>query len=251
MPLPKCPHKSERPSPSVLTIHAKFLAKLNSEDFGAIVTVIVGENEAQRTFHVYEGPLKQYSSYFRTALNGCWLESNERVVKLPQDEPEVFQVFFNYIMSGKLYARLTTDKQIPLHEALTLKVFIFGDTRGVPEVCNAAVDLLFQILIQKGIFPGDSLRYVYDNTPGHSLLRRFLVEVLLSVADLSAMETSGGQALLPAECMFALLKYLQAQKCSPGLPTHTTYGDYMYAKSHELCAKYHDHSGSCNTTATT
>jgi hypothetical protein len=72
------------------------------------------------------------------------VEGQTRTIKLTKDDPEVFRVFFHWMSSGKLYSRLLPDKNIPLTSTTICSIYLFGDIRGIPELCNAAVDLLFQ-----------------------------------------------------------------------------------------------------------
>ncbi|KAF2820411.1 hypothetical protein CC86DRAFT_412282 [Ophiobolus disseminans] len=67
--LPKCPHATEPPSP---------------ENYGDIITVVVGKADSGRTE---------------------WLEGQTKTINLTEDDPEVFRAFFHWISNGKLYAR--------------------------------------------------------------------------------------------------------------------------------------------------
>ncbi|KAJ4366434.1 hypothetical protein N0V83_008070 [Neocucurbitaria cava] len=158
--LPQCPHTTKPPSP---------------KDYGSTVTVIVGEGDDCATFHVYEGLLKHYSSYFRGALSGNWSEGRVGPVELPEDDPETFAVFFHFLYTGKLYSDLKENGTVPMSPHKILEVYIFGDARGIPELCNATIDLLFQTLLQLWAFPANKLSLIYDNTPSNSMLRKFLV----------------------------------------------------------------------------
>ena len=54
-----------------------------------MVKVLVGEQE--QAFTVHEGLICARSKFFRNAMNGNWLEADEKIVRLPDDEPAVFE----------------------------------------------------------------------------------------------------------------------------------------------------------------
>jgi hypothetical protein len=57
------------------------------------VKVLVGEGDSQKEFNVHEGILCDRSDFFKKALNGPWLESTEKTVKLPEDDPKTFRLY--------------------------------------------------------------------------------------------------------------------------------------------------------------
>lgn len=83
---------------------------------GAIVKVIVGEDDTSASFFLHEDLVTSRSCFFRKALKTYgedgslqWREGEERIVKLPEDEPRVFASYVQLLYLGKL----------PIHKALT------------------------------------------------------------------------------------------------------------------------------------
>ncbi|KAF2276944.1 uncharacterized protein EI97DRAFT_432564 [Westerdykella ornata] len=160
--IPKCPHAKPRLSP---------------DDFGdQLFLVVVGKGDNERRFTVFRNLLTYHSSYFRAALGGDWKESTQKTVNLPDDDPDVFRAFHHWLYYGTLYSQLTPEGKVPLSAYLIAKVYVFGDARGIPHLCNASVDLLVQKSLSEWVFCHGVLNYVYDNTPENCGLRRLLVK---------------------------------------------------------------------------
>lgn len=191
------------------------------------------EYHDQREFQVYKGLLTHYSSYFRTALNGKWKEGADKTVRLPEDNPDVFKVFFHWIMTGRLFTTINTE--IPLTEHLICEIFVFGDARGIPELCNVAIDVFFAKSVQTLNFYMPTLGYIYENTLPGSALRRFVVNFAvmnLECKDL-VLETN------PREFLADLIMESAKMEKVPGSPGN--FHTYTHRMKGELC-QYHDHS---------
>jgi hypothetical protein len=145
-------------------------------EYGVIVLVEVGFGDNMRIFHVFKGLLTHFSTYFKTALKDTWIEGATNKVKLADDNPEVFSAVYTWLFSGKLYFDLAADGSIPMTEQLICEIYVFGDARGSPDLCNAAIDLLFQKSVQLWRFFHDSLHYVWQNSLKNAPMRRYLID---------------------------------------------------------------------------
>jgi hypothetical protein len=193
----------------------------------------------KRTFKVYEALLTHYSSYFRTSLNGRWREARLKTIDLSEDKPEVFQAFFNWLMIGKLYARLTPEGNIPYNSRLICQIYVFGDARGIPELCNAAVDLLFQKNCQSWQIPTPVLQYIYANTPDNCTLRKLLVDDASETYCWTDIHADRDQ--FPKDFLIDVLRNLRIKELYPG-GNQLGRGKWIHTKKLEICSKYHDHS---------
>jgi hypothetical protein len=145
-------------------------------------------------------------------------------------------------MVGKLFAQLDSEGRIPLGYHLISKIYVFGDARGAPELCNAAVDLCFQKCMQDWTYPFVVLSYVYDNTVEDSRLRRFLVTY--------GVENFGFKTLrvykhyYPQDFLVDLVDELRVRDQKLGHMSTISNGKYIRTKTPEICSKYHDHAAS-------
>lgn len=53
-----------------------------------------------KQFTVYESLITSNSAFFANALGHDWKEAQERVVPLPENEPEVFRLYLTYLYVG-------------------------------------------------------------------------------------------------------------------------------------------------------
>ncbi|KAF2868741.1 hypothetical protein BDV95DRAFT_630449 [Massariosphaeria phaeospora] len=199
--VPKCPHASEPPSP---------------DNYGPIITVVVGTGDTQRKFYTYHGLLTDYSSYFRAALKEVWEEGATRTL-------------YTY----KLHTSLASDGRIPLSYSLLCQIYVFGDARGVLELCNTVINVLFQKMGQERVFVTSVLHYVYTNTLPGSKLRKFLVD--------EAIARYGWTSYRDVPYDFLMETVIQTRKleCVPGNRFRAS--EWATFGASHIC-DYHDHS---------
>lgn len=68
------------------------------------VTVSVGLENKKRTFIIHKGLLTSHSEFFKTALKVEWVEGQKRIVSLPVDDPEAFDIFYNFLYTGQIFS---------------------------------------------------------------------------------------------------------------------------------------------------
>ncbi|KAL5445397.1 hypothetical protein PMIN06_008097 [Paraphaeosphaeria minitans] len=122
------------------------------EDFGPIITVLVGQGEAQHKYEIHKGLLAHYSAYFRNALKDLWAEDEDKTVKLPGEYQVGFQIFYNWLYTRSIYTS-REEGRIPLTFEAIVASYIFGDAHQSPEFCNAAINVLMQKGDQDDNFP--------------------------------------------------------------------------------------------------
>ncbi|KAF7188868.1 hypothetical protein HII31_09791 [Pseudocercospora fuligena] len=73
--------------------------KPSAADFDSIIRLKVGKDE--QVFEIYKGIMKFYSGYFRSAIenieNGRFKEAEENIITLPEEEPETFKLFKDWL----------------------------------------------------------------------------------------------------------------------------------------------------------
>lgn len=156
------------------------------------VKILVGQDETP--FSIHKDLLCHYSSYFRAALNGGFEEAAKNEIKLLDEDPQIFNVFLEWLYTGNLYEPRTTidpngkaDEErtdVALTCILILKLWVFGDKRGAPKLQNDAVDALYRYVKQAWIFPSHDINYVYDNTVAGARLRAFVVDLYARVGNM-------------------------------------------------------------------
>ncbi|KAF1950252.1 hypothetical protein CC80DRAFT_598274 [Byssothecium circinans] len=141
-----------------------------------------------QVFWMHEAPLVQRSHFFAMALNGNWKESDEKIVVLPDDDPEIFKLYLGLIFTNRVYVVKKKAEDVDYlahseHEYGRLcELYILAEKLQDATSKNLLIDA---ILARSRQVDGDGmLRYpnsgivamVYDNTPESSPLRRLLVD---------------------------------------------------------------------------
>lgn len=157
---------------------------ISSTAYNELVTIIIGK-DAPKTFTVHKGLLGHYSEYFACAFgNPNWAEA-DGTGRLPDDDPEVFQLFKNFIYAG----RLTDDTRLAYHVQFDFVnrskpvclVAEDGDIETAKGSRNDTVNLSFAILAKLAAFADMRIIPVLADTVASLILQKILMVVLVIV----------------------------------------------------------------------
>lgn len=160
-------------------------------DWGKVITVLVGANERQFLIHTH---MLRRVPFFRACLDAPMKESQEGLVRLPEDNPEAFAELAYWIYHGKLEqdlgsmadAALKQPSNTPLKTdviIVRLKTHLLAKKMLVEELQNYVADSL--LVVYKLLTPGGHvLAFVYDNVdepedPLRSLIVRRLAWTIM------------------------------------------------------------------------
>lgn len=129
---------------------------------------------------VHKNLVCRYSSFFKAACKGSFREAESNEVKLPDDEPETFDNFVQW-----LYAR---DFERPMTESggpdwvCIFDTYVLADKLGAPKFSNYVMNLMVHEAETRwdqelSLPNAAAVSVAYENTPGSSPLRRFLVDL--------------------------------------------------------------------------
>ncbi len=141
-----------------------------------VVTVQVGSNDA--TFHVHRSLLTDESTFFASTLDGNFKEAVENEVKLPEEEPETFEHFVQWLYHG-LPDKRATVPNYPTHAARVKKIvdlYVLADKIGCRALRDDVVSEFYH-LVQGHLcgFPYASIYLIYDAPITIVPLRRIVV----------------------------------------------------------------------------
>ncbi len=168
-----------------IRIHGKPLTVLCSLGL-EFITVKVGVKELDgRTFGIHKDLVCAKSPFFRAAFNGQWKESKEGAVELPEDDPDAFELWVNWIYKHTLPC---SDDQpgVPRYPKLMIqlvtmtKAYTLGDKIGDTDFADAVMDAITHTVTEdEGMLDRiiETMEFVYKITPESSPLREFLVEL--------------------------------------------------------------------------
>lgn len=132
-------------------------------------TMLIGHESMP--FKVPEGLLIMYSPVFEHMCSGPFRESNERLIRLPEERPSVFKDFFLWIHSLK--PELDFSKGTESVFALA----IFAEKYQIHHLINQTSDLIESNEGKKRMYP-EILELVYNNVPKGAVLRQLCAWVL-------------------------------------------------------------------------
>ncbi|OAL47209.1 hypothetical protein IQ07DRAFT_682685 [Pyrenochaeta sp. DS3sAY3a] len=213
------------------------ISALSTDAYGSMVSIIVGNEVSKRTFQVHEGLLKHHSDYFKAALKDDWKKDPSKPIELPEDDPSVFQEVFRWLYTGKLYHELSGNGRIPLRTRTICKIYIFGDMRGSPGLCNAAIDLLFQVFCQEWAYPLPDAQFVYKNTCKGSALRKFFAVLAAETYSWRRLEIASEE--YPKELLVDVLIHLR--KSNLPLAPPNVHDVWIQKSRLAVCGKFHAH----------
>jgi hypothetical protein len=179
-------------------------------------TVLVGESE--EPFVVHEHLLTHHSEFFRAALTGGFKESKDKVVKLHETDPFIFECFVHWLYYQRFPSASKGDDEtlVQSWEATSedgilttnlIKMYILADSRIVPALQRQVVDRLFRRIHEVDLPTRDDVVYAFENLKSNSPLCRFLVDVGIHYGwyDANGIKQSEakGHEHWPAEYLFA------------------------------------------------
>ncbi|ETI25021.1 hypothetical protein G647_04391 [Cladophialophora carrionii CBS 160.54] len=119
-------------------------------------------------FWVHESVLRQ-SAWFQKCLDSGMCEQTTRIVNLPEDDPDVFEIIFKWLYG---------DKQIREENVLRIaSTYITTDIYGLLDLQNALVDAIRELCATTRLGPSDAA-LIYRLSPDCCELRNFVVAKL-------------------------------------------------------------------------
>lgn len=144
------------------------------------ITVIVGKGDSATTFYVHEDVAKAHSDFFAAALRNGWKESEERVVRLPEETAERFRVFAKFLYTGKIFSRKEGDKPSAKEDWEWDRLsgcWRLGDKLGSTSFQDAIVDAINHKIESTKSCPTQLHQGAYRDTATSNSLRRLAVDI--------------------------------------------------------------------------
>lgn len=160
--------------------------------YGETVYILVGKEdelfgEGLKVAHVHEDILRKHSRFFENALNGSWRESRDKRIKLPTDRPACFDIWIQWIYSGHIYSKRGDEMTATIQNEefnLLCGAYILGDMLQDDDFKDAVLDVLIDTTLstEPVRLPTTQARYVWENTPPQSSLRKLLIDMVVYMA---------------------------------------------------------------------
>jgi hypothetical protein len=210
-----------------------------------MLKIVVGQGNNKCEFGIHEALLTARSKFFAKAMGKGWKEAEEKVVKLPDDEQEIFALYASLVYSGTVPAFDETPERI-IHEndgqtdcrypdicqleyESLVGLYVFAEKLQDVKAKNAAVDALIAKVTHesKVIFNTEydgpcmpslaAIETMYAKTPHHCPGRQVLIDCFVWYGKDQTMEYAGllAGALPPWQFLIDLSSNLMSMRQQP------------------------------------
>lgn len=147
-----------------------------------VITVRVGVEPAHVDFTVHEDLVRKSSAFFEAALGREWLESKERMVRLPEYAAKDFMIYVQWLYSERLHMSPDGGAKEPTESTNLMKGYLLGDylqdTRYKDTLMDALIEWGWSATEKDYAAIVSNWAYaVLSKTPKDCPLRKFLVDL--------------------------------------------------------------------------
>jgi hypothetical protein len=153
---------------------------------------------------IHKDLLTFYSDFFRGAFNGSFIEAAEGKLSLPDVEVPIFDIFNQFLYTG----RLADGEGHTLRSNTLIKLWLFGDRFIVPCLQNSAIDALDKKFHMTHSLPTRFNKLIWENTLPSALLRKYMLDIVVYMADVEVILSSGNEEYWTHEALVDLAKAL-------------------------------------------
>ena len=139
----------------------------------------MGSQAVAITWHLPKALLTRNSPFFAAALNGSFAEAKSNSVTMPEDDPEVFRLWVQWLYLGKITCRILHVEDV---NNIFVKAWMLGDKLG----CAIFQDIVMMELlachspkVEKPKIETSTLRAAYEGSAPRSKLRKWALNFFL------------------------------------------------------------------------
>ena len=184
---------------------------------GDVVVFLVGTDTPKR-FAIHEGVIAPRSEFVRLALRGEWKEAQERTIPLPEDDPDVFSVYQQWLYGNLICTRYnnTVSQTDDEYESL-VKAYILGEKIMDQDFKDSIADAIVEKARCVHRFDTSLTSLVFDNTPPASPLRRLWLDIYFHFGSFEWLEVDLVGGAINAEFMAEFSRYQMKSRtgCDP------------------------------------
>lgn len=180
----------------------------------SVIKVVVGPHDASRTFFVHEKLVVERAPFFERALNGQWKESDDKLVELPDDDPDVFFLYLQLLYTTKLHTRSNEPNKTSREYKRLVKLYVLAEKLQDVQTRNIVIEAMIAKTRDEESFPPSSIHLIYDGTPEGSPLRKLVVDLFTDFAlpvDIQRIQRIKARERMPPQDFFLdlLLEFSQ------------------------------------------
>jgi hypothetical protein len=170
----------------------------------------------------------------RTLLQGPFKNNDSHV--LPNEKPETFQLFYDWLYSGEVFC----DETMDLNPEVIVHLYFFADAYMVQQLKDRALELYFLRFLKDWEAPQDLTQVVYEQTADSSALRKLHVDVLIETFSFENIRDYMYDD--PKEFVYDLFETCRDRQVYPGSCTaFDGLNKWVVEKKARFCELYHEH----------
>ncbi|KAK6595638.1 hypothetical protein H4I96_09957 [Botrytis cinerea] len=147
---------------------------------GPQANIVVGSEK--KSFALPIDLLSYYSPVFERALYGSFIEVHTKIMELPEDDVENFEILVDYIFHHSVVDKLSISKNGPHAAERCISFSKYADLYDLGDVSTLVYDALRSALIDGGpsAFKSSFIEVVFSLTKDGSCLRALMADAALS-----------------------------------------------------------------------
>lgn len=183
----------------------RFFSSLNADFelrycFDDDFTVLVGQDEVR--FVIHEDVFRDQSEFFRAACSRDFKEGKEKVIRMPEADPETFRSYMQWAYRGEIVVMNSQEIAEPNDQSSRLQrrlgeLFTLASFLGDLQLKNSVTDKIISVLkCNSSELAAPLVTHLYEHTPDECKLRRYILDWFLYKPTGTWLETN--RSLLPA-----------------------------------------------------
>jgi hypothetical protein len=205
-----------------------------------MVTITVGKDSSQKTFHMYRGLLCFHSEYFKKLFEGGFREAQSDTHTMPETDVNIFELFYAWVCTGTIDKFDRACDSGVGYDTIS-QLYAFADYLMAEELKNLSVELFFFFTLETRYSCFLSTQDLYDRTAENCSLRRLHVDVLLARFKFPDFREHGKD--LPIDFIVDLFEAGRAKGAVYG-KSNSSMSRLLWATDMktEFCKVYHEHT---------
>ncbi|KAN0098740.1 hypothetical protein V8E51_014403 [Hyaloscypha variabilis] len=207
-----------------------------------IITLEVGQGDKQAKYNVHKSILCATSPFFEAVCKPEWMKPEDKVIRLPEDDPEVIRLLVYWAYHGEICLPLLGESEVSmtLEEAmnkgwgLLVRLYLVAEKLQVDRLKNDSIDAMIQE--NKVNYLSISLiSHIYENTLFESRLQQLILDIVRF--EMPGERYYENMHLMPRNLLEDLAKANYSDESGP----YDRYPLDIRAPHVEFCKRYHEH----------
>jgi hypothetical protein len=195
---------------------------------GGILTIVVGATGNTRNFHIHQALLTARPKFFEKAMQKGWKDAEEKLVKLPEDDPDTFAIYEQVVYTGRVPLLEVIDDGVLKgdnkstwcqvsetcdHDYISLSaLYVLAEKLQNLKARNTTVEAIIREVTHEVATVDDSpclpslaaITTMYSKTPHHCPGRQVFFDCFTFCAGYGTLQDTGDWETLPREFLYDL-----------------------------------------------